>query len=94
MKRVAHKNAAVVAEQRRIVMSWLRRETTLTDEEIRKHVLEPLDHAAFRAGFEMGYVEAVAKLTDTLEDAMFYKIGFVVLSAAIAASVVWQFIGG
>ena len=93
LKKIVNKNAAIVVGQRNLIVAWLRRETTLTDDEIREHVIEPLDRVTFRAGFEVGYGEAVATVESILKQATFYKVGFLMVSAAAVASVLWRFIG-
>ena len=92
LKKTVNRNAAVVVEQRKVIAAWLRRETTLSDEEIERHVIMPLDQVTFRAGYETGYISAVSNGMDAMRRIVYYRIVFGVLSAAGVAWALVRFL--
>ena len=92
LKKTVDQNAAVVVDKRREIATWLRRETTLSDEEIERQVIMPLDRVTFRAGYEVGYVAAITHGMDAMRRIAYYRLAFGVLSAAGVAWMLVRFL--
>lgn len=92
LKKTVNQNAAVVVDKRREIAAWLRLKTTLSDEEIERKVIMPLDQVTFRAGYEVGYTAAVSHGMDAMRRIFYYRLVFWVLSAAGAAWALVRFL--
>ena len=85
LKEVNERNAALLAEERRRVMMWVRRRSCLDDDEVYTNALKPIAEAAFNAGHEVGFTEAMLKVDRQFKRAtVSYWVALIASAACIA----------
>jgi hypothetical protein len=93
LKEVQERHTALVKEEKRKSMEWLRRNTTLTDEALIQNVIRPTAQTAFDAGREVGFVEGMLKADKIINKMMrgvWYRRGFAAATALAVGVWVWE----
>jgi hypothetical protein len=85
LKEAKERHAKLVNDEKRQIMCWLRRNTSLTDEAVEENVFKPLLLMLFDAGYEIGCIEMARRVERELRVSRWmFRVAFVATAACVA----------